>query len=215
MSKNCCCCCSHPFDIVRSYYKENLDSKCENHEILGWESKEAQFKRFSILTQNVNLEGLSILDVGCGLGDLNSFLKQIPLKTFSYHGIDITHVLLERARLCHPEVEFSEMDLIDNPNLLSGKKYDVVYSSGVFNLNTGNNIEYLEKALGVFAETATKFVVFNLLSHKSNQKDDTYFYYFPDQVKEIASQYSFQSIEIIEEYLLNDFTVICKKNGEI
>ena len=60
--------------IVRNHYEPLLDKYSRGHEILDWESQESQIKRFEVLSDNVELSGKKLLDVGCGTGDLFGFL---------------------------------------------------------------------------------------------------------------------------------------------
>ena len=54
---------------------------------------------------------------------------------------------------------------------------------------------------------------FNLLHHKSPDKESKYFYFSPEETVKIIEKnnFKFKKIEIIEQYLNNDFTVICEK----
>ena len=63
-------------EIIKTYYEENHKEGRADHEILGWESRQAQRKRFEILVLNVDLEGKSLLDVGCGLGNMLEFIEE-------------------------------------------------------------------------------------------------------------------------------------------
>ncbi len=199
-------------DIIKSYYEPNINKNLPDHQVLGWESKQAHNMRFEVLADNVDIEGKSILDVGCGLGNLYGFLKNKGY-TFRYVGVDILEAMVERARCKFKDVDFRCLDIFKG-NALEGETFDIVYASGIFNLNMGNNIPFLKQALQKFYELSSEFIAFNLLHTDSNDKEDTYFYFHPDQVAEIISTTLPENIQvkIIENYLNNDFTVIIKKN---
>lgn len=66
------------------------------HAALGWTDKESQQLRFRVLAKIANLSGHSVLDAGCGHGDLFAFLfPQFPL--LSYTGVEQIPELLNEA----------------------------------------------------------------------------------------------------------------------
>lgn len=194
---------------IKTYYQPKLDKEQPDFKVLGWESEEAQKLRFAMLTDNISLEGKTLLDVGCGLGNLFQFIhsKNINVK---YTGIDILKEMIDRASANNPDGTFMFLDIF-NDNPFPEKSFDVIYTSGIFNLNLGNNKDFLSKAIGLFAKTAREAIVFNLLHIASPDREDRYYYFDPDEVKKIIDDLSFgfKSIEIVEQYLKNDFTVIC------
>ncbi len=195
---------------IKTYYQPKLDKEKQDFKVLGWESEEAQKLRFAVLTDNVSLEGKTLLDVGCGLGNLFQFIhsKDIHIK---YTGIDILKEMIDRASANNPDGSFMLLDIF-NDNPFPEKAFDVIYTSGIFNLNLGNNRGFLSKAISLFAKTAREAIVFNLLHIASLDREDTYYYFDPEEVKKIIGDLSLglKSVEIVEQYLKNDFTVICR-----
>jgi SAM-dependent methyltransferase len=173
--------------------------------VLDWESAEAQGLRFRAMTDRVPLEGRSLLDVGCGLGDLYCMLKEMGIHT-DYLGIDIIPEMIVAAKKHQPGASFQELDLFRNPDALD-HTFDVVFCSGIFNLNLGNNRQFLIEALEVFFGLANDTVVFNLLHKRSPDPDAHYFYFTPEEVIPLVKPYT-DDIEIVDDYLANDFTVI-------
>ena len=61
--------------------KKRYDKKYNHHgstiKSLGWDNKVNQYKRFEIALKDLNINKYSsILDIGCGFGDLLTFLKK-------------------------------------------------------------------------------------------------------------------------------------------
>ena len=77
-------------NVIRSYYDDNMQRSEKDHEILGWESKEAQYERFAALADNVDLEGKKLLDVGCGLGNLLEYLNEKKASKTNCEIVDVT-----------------------------------------------------------------------------------------------------------------------------
>jgi len=197
---------------IKQYYVKNIENGTSDHEILGWESKEAQYARFAALKDNIDLEGLKLLDVGCGLGNLLEYLSEEGVKV-SYTGVDVLPEMIERAKEKGLSGEFLCVDVFED-NVFETSSFNIVYASGIFNLNLGNNKEFLKSAIKLFMKLSTNYICFNLLHYKSPNKEDTYYYFSPEEAKEIIQESSIgkeMSIEIVEDYLKNDFTILCKK----
>ena len=90
---------------IRDYYLPKLKDEKSDSECLGWENKQAQELRFKVL-ERVIFTGASILDVGCGLGNLYDYLNERGYN-FEYTGIDILPEMIVRAKARNTESEFS------------------------------------------------------------------------------------------------------------
>lgn len=195
-------------DLIKSYYEPKIRESRSDFDKLGWESEEAQKLRFKVFAGSVDLNGRSLLDVGCGLGSLYSFLRERSINT-KYTGVDLLEEMVSCAKTKYPEAEFICADIFEG-EFSDGHRYDVIYSSGIFNLNLVNNLKFLEKALQKFIGMADVAVVFNLLSDRSDNKEEEYFYYNPEDVLKIIARLPVTPSKtvIADAYLKNDFTVI-------
>jgi ubiquinone/menaquinone biosynthesis C-methylase UbiE len=194
--------------IIRDYYEAELPRDPERLERLGWEDRESQFRRFQVLTDYVYLENKKILDVGCGMGHLLDHLKEREIPV-SYTGLDLLGSMVKEASRRHGEHRFIKGDLFREP-YFEDKSFDVIYCSGLFNLNTGSNFDFLLSAVEIFLRLTKETVVFNLLHHHSPERDDKYYYFYPDQVVRGVENLSpdIKSIQLVEHYLNNDFTLL-------
>jgi SAM-dependent methyltransferase len=199
--------------IINTYYEANMAKGLPEYGILGWESEEAQRLRFDMLLSSVDLEGRTLLDVGCGTGNLLEYIQSRGIHV-AYTGVDILEKMIDMAKSKNLGGEFHHADIFKD-NMFEDRSFDVIYSSGIFNLNLGNNREFLKSALELFLRLSKEAVVFNLLHCDSPDREDKYFYFHPDEVSGILSGYSglIEKVQFIEAYLKNDFTVVCKKNG--
>ncbi len=201
-------------EIIKTYYEDNLSKGLPEYGILGWESEEAQRLRFDMLLESVGLEGRKLLDVGCGTGNLLEYIISKDIHV-DYTGVDILDIMIEQARSKQlAAAKFYHVDLFKN-NLFENGSFDVIYASGIFNLNLGNNRTFLIQALELFLRLSGEAVVFNLLHVDSPDREDKYHYFSPGEVGEILNSFSskIKKVELIESYLKNDFTVVCKLNG--
>jgi len=98
---------------------------------LGWGHTGKQVLRFAVLAREaLERPNCSVLDIGCGFGDLYAFLTNRGWKG-RYTGIDINPTLLGKARERFAGATFLEADVMQNPDAVPA--HDFVIMSGVFN----------------------------------------------------------------------------------
>ena len=199
---------------IRTYYESKMGQGLPDYGVLGWESEKAQQLRFDMLLNAVVLEGKLLLDIGCGMGNLLEYLDSNKINV-KYTGVDILESMIEYAECKKLKGEFCCVDVFDNEAFTS-RSFDIVYTSGIFNLNLGNNREFLLKALKKMLEMAKEAIVFNLLHKDSPDREDKYYYYDPEEVRKLLEDFpGAGKVVIKEQYLNNDFTVVCYKKGAI
>ena len=193
-------------DRVRKHYEPLIDPSRESFEIADWGDAASQLKRFEVLADNADLAGRSLLDVGCGTGDLWAFLAGRGLGV-NYLGVDLLDKMIDEARRRHPAAAFECLDPFDAASL-TDRRFNVVFASGVFNLDTGNSREFLPAGIARLLALADEALVFNLLHARADTHYDHCVYYTPDQLAPILDQLACDW-RVVDDYLPNDFTVIC------
>jgi cyclopropane fatty-acyl-phospholipid synthase-like methyltransferase len=166
---------------------------------LGWGSEYSQMKRFEILIDiNGYQQDDSVLDFGCGYGDLSSLIK-------NYEGIDIRETAIQIAKKKYPDKKFNHMG-IEQIN----KKYDWIFASGVFCFkeNWKNNFETTIKSL---FNNCNKGISVNFLSELTNNTklSDMKYAKIQDVINTIKNLSC--SFTIRHDYLPNDFTLYLYK----
>jgi SAM-dependent methyltransferase len=128
---------------------------------VGWKTKEGQIKRFEILTQIADLSHCSVLDVGCGHGNLCHFLSE-KFTGVRYFGIDIETLFLDIA--------IEKNKAIDNTAFFVGDfaiadlpVVDYVLASGTLSYRNSEN-DYVHKAITKLYNTCRIGFAFNMLS---------------------------------------------------
>lgn len=199
-------------DVIKNHYLPRMTPGRPHHDILNWAAAETQLERFAVLPRFVDVSGKHILDVGCGLGDLAEFLR-VAGYTFEYTGVDILSAMVDRAAELHPEDRFVHADLFgDAPTPLTGETFDIVYTSGAMNLNLGNNMAFVAHALPNLYAFAEEVLVANFLSTRQMDREETYYYYEPDEILALARSFC-RRVDLIDDYLPNDFTILCRRDG--
>lgn len=193
---------------IERHYAPRITPGRENYDVLDWASAASQEARFRVLVENVPLAGKSLLDVGAGLGDLWGFLKRRGLAV-DYTGVDLLETMVQAARHRHPDARFLCADLFaDSP--FDPDSFDIVFCSGMFNLDVGNNLAFMPVALASFFRLARDYVVVNMLHKRARGGEGAYFYYDPTEIIEMLQPYRCE-VRLLDDYLPNDFTVVCRK----
>lgn len=203
------------FEEIKKYYELNNIKGYPDYYIQGWENKIAQELRFIELIGQLDLNNKRILDVGCGTGNLLEYIST-RFTGYQYTGVDILPHMIDRAKGKGLEGQFLLIDLFKNNPFKPGS-FDIIFSSGIFNLNLGNNKEFLEDALKIFMELSCRTISFNLLWDKSPDREDRYFYFSPEEVSDwLVRKYREEwETSILKGYLKNDFTVHLNKLGAV
>ncbi|TXJ43007.1 class I SAM-dependent methyltransferase [Brachyspira pilosicoli] len=199
--------------IVEHYINRVTDLNIPDYKVVDWESEEAQNLRFKALIEHFNMKGNVLLDVGCGVGSLAEYIDNNNINLY-YIGIDIMPEMVERAKsktYKNINPQFMTMDFFKKTDIKDDVDY--IYTSGIFNLNLGNNEAFLKEAIEAFLLVARKGVCFNLLDIPCKEKyGDKYYYYKKDDIflltQDILKKLNLNyKIHIEDKYLQNDFSV--------
>ena len=188
-------------------YNKRLKEYGYDPRTLGW-LKGRQPIRFKILSEIGDLSGCSILDVGCGFGDLYGFLtkKGLPIE---YTGVDINPNLIKIARNIYPHAQFEVKDFQE-----SGMgEFDWVFSSGVFNFRLPDNESFIHTMLEKMFEMCKKGIAADFLSSYVEFRNEDAYYAYPEDVFRFCKTLS-RRVTLRHDYMPFEFcTYIYKDDG--
>jgi SAM-dependent methyltransferase len=147
-------------------YKKSLAEHGESPKALLWANYRIAAVRYKELVIDTPVEGRSILDAGCGMGDLLPFLYAKSIN-FRYLGVDIHKGFIEIAKKRYEGHEFKVAD----PFSKKIGRYDVVISSGVMNGNVSGWLEKRKNAIARLFELANETLAFNMSGGLNNTPD--------------------------------------------
>lgn len=191
--------------LLAYYDKLIINHKDNTSQAQGWASNETENKRFEIFLKIGDINNRSILDVGCGFGDLYDFLKRKNLD-FSYTGIDINPEMIKAAKEKHSNAEFQTIDF-GNPEFTD--KFDYIFCSGALSFRVPNYKEFYFTQIKKMFELSKIGVGFNMLTIQNNTNpgdDNLYATYSVEEVSEFCSKLT-PKMKVYSDYLPNDFTV--------
>jgi len=195
----------------KQIYQTGLDQYGASPEALHWVNYRSMAIRFKNLVRDIEVEGRSILDAGCGMGDLLPYLYA-KSPDFRYLGVDKKEEFLEIARRRFEGHEFRRGDPF-------GKKiemFDVVISSGVMNGHVDNWLEKRKKMITNLFEQTGEVLAFNMAGGINPAPHDSLIAYA--DAHEIFDFCKTLTPRVIlrTEYLPKDFTIVMfKKNYQV
>lgn len=161
-------------EVVAKNYRNHLRSVgIESPDATMNRSQEEHDSHFKALFECVKFSReVSILDIGCGKGNLISFIKNYAPDTniSEYLGIDLVQDFLDCARRNFPKYRFELGDFL-NSNFSSNTKYDCVVALGVLVMQTHSYEKFVERFVRKMCETSSKYVVFNVISEVDKTSD--------------------------------------------
>jgi len=198
------------YNKIREHYAPRICAGDPGWKILDWASEEGQRLRFEALVKFLKgSRGLSpsILDVGCGTADLFAYMQN-EMPGVRYTGVDLLAEIVAEAKRRHPDAEVLQGDVF-RQNMFPPRSFDAVFCSGVFNLELGNNVAFVERALPVLGSLARGAAVVNFLHARAAQKFEGCHYYEPEKITALCEQFA-PRVELDEGYLESDFTVVMR-----
>lgn len=169
--------------VNTEFYQYFLD----NNEDDGWDDND-KYGNFHKLVKvadhaEASLDGASVLDVGCGTGDMASFLQKFGISP--YTGIDIFKPSIDKARNKHQDQTFIAADFL---TYNFKQKFDFVFSSGALSTRLrSDNYKMIEHMIQKMWRLSKKGIAFNFLIEQfPGEYDDYLYFYKPPRVESIC-----------------------------
>ena len=196
--------------LVDAVYSTYIDDHDKNSiECVGWlDGDENSLIRFQKIYEAGIDDKDSILDVGCGVAHLHTYLTNQGWEG-KYLGFDPNKKAID---LVDESINVMEGTIEDLGELAEWNRFDWAISNGVFNL--GLKEEHTFWIIENMISHANKGIIFNML--QAPYPDTKYEAYYPEWIKHKLSKFDHKKIEIVEDYMGNDaeFTVYFYKENK-
>ena len=179
-------------------------------EALGWRGSESQRTRFEVLLRLGDFNGSTVLDAGCGHGDLKLFLDRHCLGNFTYIGIDQMPEFIEEAKTRYgslPDTHFYWADFTQ----AQLPRADYVIASGAFCYRSANSDHHFSMIRKLF-KTAKIALAFNMLDAAVFPQHALLIGHNRSEVAKFCRGLT-SHVETIDGYLEDDFTVMMHRDG--
>jgi len=202
---------------LHAYYAEAAASPCPARQV-GWRGPLDQKVRFALCAEVLALDSVSsVLDVGCGLGDLVAFFRA---RGFAgrYLGVDALPTMIARARQRHPDEAFTHLT-VGLPEIHSGDlnlpEADLVVACGTFSLRIPNYEANLRRSIAALWER-TRGALILILPHRRGRHslthafapNDPLVYHTHQGVEATMHEVGARMLQIRSDVLGSDLAVI-------
>ncbi len=140
----------------------------ESVQSMGWRALASQRSRFEVIAQAIDAADSTVLDVGCGTGDLKQFLDE-RFQGVSYLGIDQQPEFIAAARARY-RGDDSAVFIEGNADRLALPRADVVIACGLLGYRSANPRHVFQTIARLFAATQ-RTLVFNVLDQRHFPSD--------------------------------------------
>jgi SAM-dependent methyltransferase len=176
---------------------------------VGWGNAADQRLRFDVLFRGLYPTGKTILDVGCGLGDLIPYLEEKTNGDFTYIGIDVAEKLVDDAktRYAKTNIVFYTGDIFS----VNISAVDIAVLSGALSFKTENIEEYAYATMSKMFSLSREVASLNFLSTYVDFELEKNQHYQPETVFSKAKTLS-KAVNLLHDYPLYEFTIQVIRN---
>jgi len=139
-------------------YHKKFNEHGESPKALQWQNYKSSAERYRELVADLDIRGKSVLDAGCGMGDILPYIYA-NAPDFEYLGVDIIEDFIEIARKRYLGHEFRVLDALKEE---FGQKFDIVLSCGILNSNIDNWLEERQQRIQKLYSLANEAFAFNM-----------------------------------------------------
>jgi SAM-dependent methyltransferase len=166
--------------LIIERYTERFKQHGIDIKTLASGNRERQLIRFKIFSEIGDLNGHSVLDIGCGFGDFYQYLKDAGISV-DYTGIDICPAFIDVGHQRFPEAHFQFAD-VQQEDL--GRKFDYIVCSQVYNnkLQKENNEQVIRDVIRKGFELCNVAFAIDMITQYVDYKEEKLHYYSPEEI---------------------------------
>jgi SAM-dependent methyltransferase len=203
---------SKTHERINDFYREKLSAGGTSPKGVDFNSPFAQQERFRQLLRIVDTPGASLLDYGCGYGELLRYLMSTSADLVRYMGYDVSDAMIAAAK----DLFANETIATFESKRAEVKPADFVVGSGLFNISFMDGkaewLAHIETTIDDMAALAVRGFSFNMLtafSDPERMRDDLTYgdpHYYFDYCRKFS-----RHVSLIHDYELYDFTILVRK----
>lgn len=190
--------------VASKLYNDRFEQFGRDVRTVGWGNRADQLLRFEVLFRGIDPRGKTILDVGCGLGDLVPYLQERTDGDFRYIGIDVAERLIQEAKITHgnESCTFICCDVFD----AELPKVDIAVLSGALSLRVEGIDDYAQRTLRRMYDLTSEVACLNFLTTYVDYELEKNQHYQPETVFGWARVVT-KCVNLLHDYPLYEFTL--------
>jgi cyclopropane fatty-acyl-phospholipid synthase-like methyltransferase len=194
---------------LKNYYEAKFKKYGANSKGVAYKDCKGHRLRHEKILEILNFfkkkSGYSLLDLGCGYGELIKTIRKLNYE-INYTGVDISELIIKKARLLFKKNSFSSLDILKDKI----KNFDFVIMNGLFtvknNLSEKNMKFFFYKMIKKVNNISKKGYAFNIMKHNRKRKDLFYLSY--DELSKFLNSREFSGKYIFrKDYSLHEFMI--------
>jgi len=209
------------FDNIIKTFKENYTATFAKHgatpEGVYWLNQERMNLRHKKMLQIMDNdlfenETPTLLDIGCGYGDLLNYIKANDLN-IKYSGIDLVEDMINHAQSKHPDSQFECVNALDIPE---DCQYDYVVCNGILTCKYDRSAlemtEFMKVLIAKLFSLARCGVAFNTYSTYVNWFHQESYYKSPAELLVYCLENITHKVRLDHAYPLYEYCIYLYKN---
>jgi SAM-dependent methyltransferase len=209
---------SDQFERIKKLYQRSFNKHGDSPAAL-LTPKGRSSLRFRALDSLITQGPFRILDYGCGLGYLLEYLSEKSTQ-FEYVGVDFMPEFIDTCKIKYPRDKFKNASFrAIEPSEKLNNTYDIIFSSGVFNIATHANpdqskIYAFNRLKELYSIANEAFVCDFLSSYVDFQQDDAQ-HFSVSEIADFSVAALSRRFQIHHDFLPYEFTLIVWKDSRI
>ena len=203
---------SEDYQHITSFYNNRYKQQGDDISSVGWRDKSSQWLRFDMLFRGYDPRGKTILDVGCGFGDLYGFILEKFGSNFQYIGIDISSELIQKAEKKYSanNAKFYQCDVF---SLKEHTQVSIDYSveSGMLSFKIADNNIYAQQVMDAMFALSSMGISLNFLTDQVDYQLEKNHHFSIQNVLCWGSKLS-KNFVLYHDYPLWEFTIKIMKD---
>ncbi len=204
------------YNSIIRHYEECFERHGDTHLGVDWPNELDAAKRYSVMLDVLRnpLDGMSLLDFGCGASHLYPILKK-TFPSITYAGLDASQIFCDFSQKKYPENTYYCLDVIQQADQLPG--FDFIVMNGVFTEKKGLNFDemfdYFKQLLRIVFSKARVGIAFNVMSTFVDWERDDLFHLPLELVGTFLTRELNRHFVIRNDYGLYEYTVYVYKES--
>lgn len=198
-----------PDSQTSRFYESHVHRFGYDYRALGFGRPASQEKRFEALASLGAFRGRSLLDVGCGFGDLLPWLQRRGMQPAEYAGLDLCRSMIE-----HCQEKFADecacgaarFEAADAFDYRPRSRYDFVVASGIFGYAARGTRGRVRSTIERMFSWCREGLAVNFLSRHAPRRSRGRLYLDPREQLAHALELT-PAVRLDHTYMPNDFTL--------